>query len=355
MNKHLRVGLLAILLVGCASYQSNSGTQTKSIVVESTAKDCESALRQAKADASDRVSGTFVHGYKKLVQDRDYSEELNEYSSGVVQRYNVLESSGQSPCKVRIEAWVISGSEPILIRASSGGMSVDEINLNLAKIRNNDQFLAQQLRETREFSIELNTIRAYEESPGNLSVSLEVQSIQASQRWLNNLEAFLSIRSQPVVYQKDSRSRSIERLFSFEKSGIKAPPSPSEFEICFAHKQRETVHCYSGEDNRKIIRVLRSSTVELALIKESGGRQNLNASSGRFGFYSYKPMETRYYASGYAPRADFPLVEAWPLPIIAGFYYPGKHLPKDMRISAYIRFTDVNQFPLKTAETKPNN
>ena len=131
------------LLSACALTPTQQDVDLKRVVAEAKAKDCDSALSQAKINAADNAAGTFVHGQRTLLEDRFYSENLNEYTSGVVRRYNVMEKSGGSPCRIRIEAWVEPGRAKVDLPGSPDRVGVNDINHRAKQIRNNQAFLAQ--------------------------------------------------------------------------------------------------------------------------------------------------------------------------------------------------------------------
>lgn len=346
MNLRCWVQLIGLLLCGCALTQPTPKPEAIPVTAEATADNCDAALRQAKAFAADNVAGTFVHGQRTLQEDRDYSESLNEYSSGVVQRYTVLEKSGSRPCKIKIEAWVEPGRGYVQLSQGSIAIEVDDMNDRVNQIRNNRQFLAQHLRDTKDFDVQLGRLEVMEADQTSVSAVLQIDAIQLPSRWLNDLESYLRIHGKPVVYERDSRAKAWERLLMLEGRGTKAPPAPWDFEICFMHQAGEQIRCYTGETNRKIIRVLRTPTIDIHLATRHGWKDVQQQAPFSMAFYTHKPLGTRYVAPGFAPRSDFPVVEAAPLPLNIGVTYPGKQFPMDARLKAHLRFSDVNQFPL---------
>ncbi len=332
-----------ITLSSCGHQLAAPQTTAIPVITEGAAPDCETALKQAKVLASDTVAGSFVHGQRTLSQDRDYSESLNEYTSGVVERYTLLEKSGTKPCKIKIEAWVAPGKGKVLLNQKPTQVGMDDINRRALQLQNNQQFLAKHLRNTKEFDVRFGQQETLDSEPGRISVSLLVTEVRPPQRWLTDLEAFLSIHGQPVIYQQDSRINALSRLFKFERSGTTPSPAPWDFEICFPDQSQKEVRCYIGEINRKIIRVLRSPVIDLELKWRSN-----TVTYGPFGFtfYVYKPFGMRYVAPGYEPRTDFPVIEAAVLPLRIGFDYASSQLPKDATLKGRLRFSDINQFPL---------
>lgn len=336
-----------LLLSACAIQPGETGGTPKTVIAEAKAKNCDEALRQAKVNAADNVAGTFVHGQRTLVNDRQYSENMNEYTSGVVRRFNVLEKSGVSPCRVKIEAWVEPGNTNVELAGTPPSIGVEEINRRALQLKNNQNFLAKHFRNTQGFNVRFGQQETMSSELNSISITLDVMAVQPPQGWIDDLEAFISVHATPVVYEPVSRARALSRLLTFTREGDKSPPGPWAFEICFEHREQDQIRCYTGEQNRKIIRVLRSPTLELFL-KTSSGKELVNYQSPiGVTYYAYKPMKFRYQAPGYEPRSDFPMVMFAPLPARLGFDYPRKQLPADASIHGQFRFPDVNnQFPI---------
>ena len=316
------------------------------MTVEATATSCTRAEKNAKIKAVDYASGTFVHGQRTLVADRDYSEQMNEYTSGVIQKYTVLEKKGSNPCSVKIQAWIAPGTKAMQIQQQPEPIEVDEINMRARQIQNNQQFLAQHLHDTSAFTVTLSRqTEVSEADQGWVSVSMLMTDLQPPQRWLDDLEAYLSIHGAPTIYSQDSRAKALSRLLTFERQGAKQPPAAWDFEICFEHHKQEEIRCYTGEINRKIIRALQSPIIELEL---RTSRKSQTETQGTFGLslYTHKPVAFRYTAQGYAPRTDFPLISAYPMPQRVGFTYQGRQLPESAEIKARFRFGGLSQFPI---------
>lgn len=334
------------LLAGCAHTKPDVLSE-KRIETEASARDCATALSQAKAAAADNVSGIFVHGQRSLVDDRDYSERLDEYTSGVVKHYKVLENEGNSPCRVRIVAWVEPGKDRVQPLRGSTSVEMDDVNQRASQIRHNSRFLAQHLRDTKGFALEIGGVSTGESEVNRTTVTLDVTAITPPQRWLNDLEAYLRIHGEPVIYEKDSRGKALGRLLTLTRQGTEPPPFPSKFEICFMHQDGEEIRCYTGETNRKIIRVLRNPVIDIE-VQTGRQRQHLDAQSPvQLTLYAHKELGVRYLAAGYVPRSDFPMITAMPLPTRFGFDYPASEFPFDTKVRAKLRFSGLtSEFPL---------
>lgn len=333
------------LLSACAMTPKQQDSDLKRVVAEAKAKDCDSALSQAKINAADNAVGTFVHGQRTLLEDRYYSESLNEYTSGVVRRYNVMEKSGGSPCRIRIEAWVEPGRAKVDLPGSPDRVGVKDINQRAKQIRNNQAFLRNHFQNTQGFRVRFGNQETLESQSNSLRVAMDVVAVQPPRGWIDDLESFISIHATPVVYEPITRANSLSRLFTFTREGEKGKPAPWDFEICFKDKENNQIRCYTGEQNRKIIRVLRSALLEVVVQTPNGAKFNGNWPQ-QVSYYTFVEMGTRYRAAGYEPRSDFPLLVLSPSPARFGFDYPAKQLPQGATISGDFRFSDVGQFPM---------
>ena len=333
------------LLGACAIMPKGQQEALKRVVAEAKAKDCDSALVQAKINAADNAAGTFVHGQRTLLEDRHYTESLNEYTSGVVRRYKVLEKSGGSPCKIRIEAWVEPGRAKVDLPDSPDSVGVSDINHRAKQIRNNQEFLAKHFCNTQGFKVRFGNQETLESNSNNIRLAMDVVAVQPPRGWLEDLESFISIHATPVVYEPITRASYLSRLFAFTREGEKGNPAPWDFEICFMRKEANQIRCYTGEQNRKIIRVLRSALLEVVVKTPNGAKFNGNWPQ-QVSYYTFVEMGTRYRAAGYEPRSDFPLLVLSPSPARFGFDYPAKQLPQGATISGDFRFSDVGQFPV---------
>lgn len=332
------------LLGACAIVPKGQQEALKHVVAEAKAKDCNLAMSQAKINAADNAAGTFVHGQRTLLEDRHYSESLNEYTSGVVRRYNVLEKSGDSPCRIKIEAWVEPGRAKVDLPGAPDSVGVSDINQRAKQIRNNQAFLAKHFRNTQGFRVRFGNQETLESQPNSIRVVLDVVAVQSPRGWLEDMESFISIHASPVVYEPISRASALSRLFTFTRESEKGKPAPWDFEICFKDNEIKQIRCYTGEHNRKIIRVLRSALLEIVVEAPNGLKFNANWPQ-QVSYYTFVEMGTRYRAAGYEPRSDFPLLVLSPSPSRYGLDYPAKQLPPGATISGIFRFSDVGQFP----------
>lgn len=344
---HRLIVICFSLLVACASGSKLPKDNAMPVIAEAIANDCDLALRQAKTDAADNVAGTFVHGRRTLLEDRYYSENLNEYSSGVVRRYNVLEKSAGIPCRIKIEAWVEPGSSKVNLTELPISLGVRDINERAKQLGNNDQFLANQFGNTKDFRVGFVNQEYLQSYPGNIRVALDVHSIKPPRGWLKDLESFISIYSVPVVYEPISIGVTLSRMLTIVREGEQGKPAPWEFEICFLDEVAIQVRCYCGEQNHKIIQALQSGVLELVLNSADGARLN-SRWPYRAPYFTFVDFKNKYRAPGREPRSDFPMVGLSRSTSRFVIDYPGSQLPTGSTIAGHFRFADASKFEFKS-------
>lgn len=333
---------LIYMLVGCTVVPLSRRAETP-VVAEATAKDCEAALRQAKVEAVDNVAGTFVHGQRSLLDDKDYSESLKEYTSGVVRRYNVIEEVRGNPCRIKIEAWVDPERGRVDFRGRSESVSVEDINGRARQLHNNQGFLDQHFRNTQDFQVLFSHHEVMSAQSNGMRVALDLAAINPSPMWLEDLEKFISVHARPVVYEPVGRSSSSIVFSGVSQAEQKGKPTGAEFEICFNDTKKLQIRCYTGDQNRKIIRTLRSSVVEIVVKTADGNRLN-SLWPFQSAYYTHVNMSREYRALGYQGRSDFPMVALSPSVTRISFDYSGSQLPAGATIEGRFRFVNLDQF-----------
>lgn len=342
MNRLIAVIAVALAVVGCASQKANQAAV--SVTAEASAADCDTALRQAKTMAADNVAGTFIHGQRTLSQDRDYSESLNEYSGGVVQKYAVLEKQGNSPCTIKIQAWVAPGKNAIKLNPQSTQIGTADINQRAAQMVNDRSFLARHLRDVGGFTVTMGQMKVAESKPGLVRVDTLVTSIEPTQRWLDDFEGFIRVRSDLVVYELDTPAKSFARLLNPWQKDKKVRSSAPE--VCFVHDNAERINCYIGDDVLLATSALTSLRLDIQMIQKGVVLQEETQFVSHLRLFGEQTLGQSYRAPGYAPRDKFPIIKAAPLPIDAHISFRGSALPKDVTIQGRVYFPRLERFPL---------
>lgn len=349
INSIVRTPFLHSLLIGLVSTLSacaiNSPPRSVPfpIVVEAMAKDCDEALRKAKAMAADNVAGTFIHGQRTLIQDNDYSENLNEYTSGVVRRYNIIEESQGHPCRIKIEAWVEPGRAQIDLRGRQEKESVEDLNARVRQLNNNRDFLSKQFRETQDFHVVFSNQEVVGADSKGIRVDMGLAKVNPPPRWREDLESFISIHAKPVIYEPVARTNSWIRFSSGPREELNGRLDPLDFELCFSDRTSPQIRCYTGEQNRKILRALKSAVVEL-LVVTPNGKTVSRSQPLQVSYYMHMNINQPYRASGYEDRTDFPMVGLSRTITHLGFEYPATQLPVNVTIEGRFRFVDVERF-----------
>lgn len=343
MNRLIALIAVSSCLVGCVSQKTNQASVP--VTAEASAADCDAALRQAKTMAADNVAGTFIHGQRTLSQDRDYSESLNEYSGGVVQKYTVLDKRGSRPCTIKIQAWVVPGKGAIQLNSQSTQIGTADINQRANQMLNDRKFLARHLRDVSGFTVTMGQMKVTELQPGQIRVDALVTGIEPPQRWIDDFEGYVRVRSDLVVYELDTPAKSLTRLLNpwlKEKQVRSSAP-----EICFLHDEAERINCYTGDDVLKATSALTRLRLDLQMIQNGAVLQEETQLVPHLRLFGEQTLRGNYRAPGHAPREKFPLIKAAPMPIEAHISFNGGALPKDMTIQGRVYFPRLERFPLE--------
>lgn len=342
MKKFFAVIAFIVWVSGCASQKAQQ--EAVPVMAEASAADCDAALRQAKTMAADNVAGTFIHGQRTLNQDRDYSETLNEYSGGVVQKYQVLEKRGNRPCTIKIQAWVEPGKKTVQLNPQSNRIGTTDINQRIGQITNDRKFLARQFRDTDGFSVTLGKMSVSETKPGMVRLDMQVTAIRVPPRWVADLEGYIRVHSETTVYEQDSLAKTMAKLLTpWQKE---KPHRTSAPEICFVQTGSEKINCYIGEDNLKIMQALNSLRLDIQMIQNGAVVREERQMVAHLRLFSDQSFGRNYRASGQTLRATFPVIEAAPMPIDAKMSFKGTGLPEDVTIQGRVHFGNLERFPL---------
>lgn len=333
MDKLATYCTILFLVSGCAT---QSLDHSISVTAEASAVDCDTALRRAKTEAADNVAGTFIHGQRTLVQDRQYSESLKEYSSGVIQKYTLLEKRGFSPCTIKIQAWVEPGKNSLHLYPKSTKIGAEDVKQRSRQIADDRKFIARHFRETAEFSVEMEQMKVLEERSGYVQLDIKVVAIQPPQQWLTDLENYVRTHSAVIVYKRETFLHSIVSQIFTDKN--ERPQNDYDPEICFVQKDESIVNCYVGEDNIKVMQSLNALNISIQVIKDGSVLQEKKQFVPHLRLYSEQTFKANYRAKGYQPRNSFPVIKAAPMPIDASIFLRGLSLPEGATIQGRANF-----------------
>lgn len=328
--QHLLLVVAAATLTACASSPKVGDQQA--VIAEGTGATCQEALGQAKLVASDKVVGSFVNSQKSLVSDKYYTESVNEYSGGVVRQYTVLESKGESPCRVKISAEVYLDKKNIALGPNARTLNLGEVGRFVEKQDEARQTLAALIQRPAMFSARMDRLHVSTDSKGNAQIVLQVSDVSPSEKWYSDLESFLNVQGQRVDFERSKWSDIGKSMLALLAAPVAVPlglaPSPfrnqtsrgtelvnGEGLVCFKNDpQYETLRCYQTWLAGDAIRQLRS--VQLNLVE----RSNDNVTStrqiqrGAYQMVAFRASDYTYKSKEMGGKRDFYLIEPVGIP-----------------------------------------
>ena len=328
-----RRGLLlgsAVLMTACASTSKNGDVQT--VLAEGTGNTCQEALGQAKVQASDKAVGSFVNSQKSLVADRYYAESINEYSGGVVRQYTVLESKGDSPCRVRISAEVSLDKKNIALNPNNRSLNLGEVGRFVEKQDEARATLAALIKRPAMFSARMDRLHVSTDNKKNAQIVLQVSDVAPSEKWYSDLESFLNLQGQRVDFERAKWSDIGKSLLSLITAPVAVPlglaPSPfrnqtprgteivnGEGLLCFRNDpQYETLRCYQTWLAGEALRQLRS--IQLMLVERSNDNvtSTRQIQKGAYHMVSFRASDYTYQSKTMGSKRDFYLIEPMGVP-----------------------------------------
>ncbi len=331
--QHWRRGLLlgsAVFLTACASTSKNGDVQT--VLAEGTGNTCQEALGQAKVQASDKAVGSFVNSQKSLVADKYYAESINEYSGGVVRQYTVLESKGDSPCRVRISADVSLDKKNIALNPNSRSLNLGEVGRFVEKQDEARATLAALIKRPTLFSARMDRLHVSTDNKKNAQIVLQVSDVAPSEKWYSDLESFLNLQGQRVDFERSKWSDIGKSLLALITAPVAVPlglaPSPfrnqtprgteivnGEGLLCFRNDpQYESLRCYQTWLAGEALRQLRS--IQLMLVERSNDNvtSTRQIQKGAYHMVSFRASDYTYQSKTMGNKRDFYLIEPMGVP-----------------------------------------
>ena len=274
--------LLASLLSACATVKPVAQT----ILSEGFGQNCTEALKQAKLKAAEDYKGTFMSSQRRLVNDRKYSESVDEYSGGIVQSYKVKSSSGTSPCFVTIEAQMAPDNKSIVVNTQTT-VDLGGVERHLNQQAATREMLRKIIRRPEMLKVESRTIDPVAYNDGSIGMTVKFTKIVPSPKWVNDLESFLTVHGTKYTYREKNPLAELGKgLLAIvalpilipvaivvapftDNRANKAPPvNPGEsFSLCFSGK--DEVNCYQGWAADEIYTQINSATI-VAIMNKAG-------------------------------------------------------------------------------------
>ena len=359
--QHLLLVVAAATLTACASSPKVGDQQT--VIAEGTGATCQEALGQAKLVASDKVVGSFVNSQKSLVSDKYYTESVNEYSGGVVRQYTVLESKGESPCRVKISAEVYLDKKNVALGPNARTLNLGEVGRFVEKQDEARQTLAALIQRPAMFSARMDRLHVSTDNKGNAQIVLQVSDVSPSEKWYSDLESFLNVQGQRVDFERSKWSDIGKSMLALLAAPVAVPlglaPSPfrnqtsrgtelvnGEGLVCFKNDpQYETLRCYQTWLAGDAIRQLRS--VQLNLVE----RTNDNVTStrqiqrGAYQMVAYRASDYTYKSKEMGGKRDFYLIEPVGIPFREYLTVNRQALNEENEFAINVVFTREPQTP----------
>lgn len=359
--QHLLLVVAAATLTACASSPKVGDQQT--VIAEGTGATCQEALGQAKLVASDKVVGSFVNSQKSLVSDKYYTESVNEYSGGVVRQYTVLESKGESPCRVKISAEVYLDKKNVALGPNARTLNLGEVGRFVEKQDEARQTLAALIQRPAMFSARMDRLHVSTDNKGNAQIVLQVSDVSPSEKWYSDLESFLNVQGQRVDFERSKWSDIGKSMLALLAAPVAVPlglaPSPfrnqtsrgtelvnGEGLVCFKNDpQYETLRCYQTWLAGDAIRQLRS--VQLNLVE----RTNDNVTStrqiqrGAYQMVAFRASDYTYKSKEMGGKRDFYLIEPVGIPFREYLTVNRQALSEENEFAINVVFTREPQTP----------
>ena len=359
--QHLLLVVAAATLTACASSPKVGDQQT--VIAEGTGATCQEALGQAKLVASDKVVGSFVNSQKSLVSDKYYTESVNEYSGGVVRQYTVLESKGESPCRVKISAEVYLDKKNVALGPNARTLNLGEVGRFVEKQDEARQTLAALIQRPAMFSARMDRLHVSTDNKGNAQIVLQVSDVSPSEKWYSDLESFLNVQGQRVDFERSKWSDIGKSMLALLAAPVAVPlglaPSPfrnqtsrgtelvnGEGLVCFKNDpQYETLRCYQTWLAGDAIRQLRS--IQLNLVE----RTNDNVTStrqiqrGAYQMVAFRASDYTYKSKEMGGKRDFYLIEPVGIPFREYLTVNRQALNEENEFAINVVFTREPQTP----------
>ena len=360
----------ALALAACASAPKPGDQQT--VIAEGNGVTCQEALAQAKVVASDKVVGSFINSQKSLVADKVYSESLNEYSGGVVRNYIILESSGGSPCQVKIKAAVDLDKKNIALNPNTRSLNLGEVGRFIEKQDEARATLVALIQRPQMFSARMDRLYVSTDNKQNAQIVLQVSDVSPSEKWSSDLESFLKVQGERVDFERAKWSDIGKSVLSLIAAPITVPLglAPSLFRtqqargtelvngeglICFRNDpQYESLRCYQTWLAGDAIRLLRSTQLMLVERSSDNVTSTRQIQKGAYQMVAFRASDYTYKSKTMGGRRDFYIVEPTGLPFREYLTVNRQALSEENEFSISVTFATVPQaVPFKPASVLP--
>ena len=269
--------------------------QTAEVVVtEALGTTCDDALKQAKSLAAERVTGSYLNSQRTLRNDAILEESVNEYAGGVVTSFKVLESNGQQPCTVTIQASVdLEKSKIYMPPITNKSLDLGHVGSLVEKRKDGSAMVSKLVNRPDQFTVDFSDV-SYKPGAGITQLDFKIRKITYSSQWQADLEALLSIQGKPVIYERPgvkSIGKGLLALLAlpvlipaaiiaapFAEPQPKIDPQNPEASICFPIDSKlDRLTCYEGTLAIELITQLSNMSYSVVLKDPSDKLYRLSA------------------------------------------------------------------------------
>lgn len=323
MIKKLNLLLLASLVAACATVKPTS----QMVRSEGFGQDCNEALKQAKLKAAEDYKGTFMSSQRSLVNDRKYSESVDEYSGGIVQSYKVKSSSGTSPCFVTIEAQMAPDTKSIVVNSETS-VDLGSVERHLNQQTTTRELLRKMIQRPEMLKVESRTIDPVFYNDGSIGMAVKFTKIVPSPKWVTDLESFLTVHGTKYTYREKNAWAEIGKgllliaalpvlipvaivVAPFTTNrGDKAPPAnPGDsFSLCFSGK--DEVNCYQGWAADEIYEQINSAAIVAVMNKDGTPVAGFPVRGGTVSLNQHVDTRIPWVDDQNRPKSSFDLIAA---------------------------------------------
>lgn len=274
-TKALRTTLLFALLISTATGLHAS----QPVTVQGTGVSCEDALKQAKSQAIEQISGSFINSQRTLKTDQALEETLNEYTAGVITMFKIIDTDNASPCKVTIQAKLdIDRSLVTSAPIADQGVDLGHVGFLAANRKEGVAILNALIDRPDQFRVDVSKVN-FTQKAGTTRVDLLVEKLTYTEQWSDDLEALLSVQNKPHVYEKPSLGKALLTLLAipitlplaivtapFTDTSTHNKGQNPENSICFSKDtQFNTLNCYDGPLASELIKQLSDMSIRPVL------------------------------------------------------------------------------------------
>lgn len=344
-----------LCLNACSS--TPKGGELQTVTAEGSGATCQEALNQAKVVASDKVVGSFINSQKSLVSDKYYSESVNEYSGGVVRQYTILESTGQSPCRVKISAEVSLDKKNVALNPNARTLNLGEVGRFVEKQDEARATLAALIQRPGMFSARMDRLNVSTDHNKNAQIVLQVSDVSPSDKWYSDLESFLNVQGERVDFERAKWTDIGKSFLAIVAAPVTVPlgltSSPfnnqtprgtalpnGEGLLCFKNDpQYESLRCYQTWLAAEAIRQLRATQLLLVQRSNDNVTSTQQIQRGAYHMVAFHASDYTYQSKTMGAKRDFYVVEPMGVPFREYLSVSRSVLSEENEFAINVQFT----------------